>query len=85
MTWSAAAFQWVNPKAWVMPVGYFSTYVPAGGGVADVALASLLFAGINLPTCGVWALMCQHLRRFFNADMRFTIGLSQDRLLHAWR
>jgi threonine/homoserine/homoserine lactone efflux protein len=66
--WSAAAFQWVNPKAWVMAVGYFSTYVPAGGGVADVALASLLFAGINLPTCGLWALMGQHLRRFLSDD-----------------
>jgi len=66
--WSAAAFQWVNPKAWVMAVGYFSTYVPAGGGVAYVALASLLFAGINLPTCGLWALMGQHLRRFLTDD-----------------
>ena len=62
--WAAAAFQWINPKAWVMAVGYFSTYVPAGGGVADVVLTSALFAAINLPSCGSWALMGQHLRRF---------------------
>ena len=24
--WGAAAFQWVNPKAWVMAVGAISTY-----------------------------------------------------------
>jgi threonine/homoserine/homoserine lactone efflux protein len=66
--WSAAAFQWINPKAWVMAVGYFSTYVPAGGDLAYVALASLLFAGVNLPSCGSWALMGQHLRRFLAND-----------------
>jgi threonine/homoserine/homoserine lactone efflux protein len=66
--WSAAAFQWINPKAWVMAVGYFSTYVPAGGGIAYVALTSLLFAGVNLPSCGSWALMGQHLRRFLADD-----------------
>jgi threonine/homoserine/homoserine lactone efflux protein len=27
-----------------------------------------LFAGINLPACGVWALMGQHLRRFLTDD-----------------
>lgn len=26
--WGAAAFQWVNPKAWVMAVGAISTYTP---------------------------------------------------------
>ncbi len=63
--WAAAAFQWINPKAWVMAVGYFSTYVPAEGALS-VVLASLLFAGINLPSCGSWALMGQHLRRILN-------------------
>lgn len=67
--WSAAAFQWVNPKAWVMAVGYFSTYVPAGGDIANVALTSLLFAGVNLPSCGSWALMGQNLRRFLTDDL----------------
>lgn len=71
--WSAAAFQWINPKAWVMAVGYFSTYVPAGGGFAYVALASFLFAGINFPSCGVWALMGQHLRRFLTDDLYLKI------------
>lgn len=69
--WSAAAFQWINPKAWVMAVGYFSTYVPSGGGFAYVAMASFIFAGINLPACGVWALMGQHLRRFLTDDFYF--------------
>ncbi len=71
--WSAPAFQWINPKAWVMAIGYFSTYVPSGGGFACVALASVLFAGINLPSCGVWALMGQHLRRFLTDDLHLKL------------
>jgi len=67
--WGAAAFQWINPKAWVMAVGYFSTYVPVGGRWSDVVFTSVLFALVNLPSCGSWALMGQHLRRFL-ADAR---------------
>lgn len=66
--WSAAAFQWINPKAWAMAVGYFSTYVPAGGGISLIALAAVLFAGIQLPSCGAWAFMGQHLRLFLSDD-----------------
>ena len=68
--WAAAAFQWVNPKAWVMAIGYFSTYVPAGGGAPYVVLTAVLFAVVNLPSCSVWALMGQHLRQFL-ADDRY--------------
>jgi len=67
--WAAAAFQWINPKAWVMAVGYFSTYVPAGGGFMPVAVTSLLFAVVNFPACGSWALMGQHLRSFLAHDL----------------
>jgi len=66
--WAAAAFQWINPKAWVMAIGYFSTYVPAGGGVASIVISSLLFTVVNLPACSMWALMGQHLRQFLAKD-----------------
>ena len=60
----AAAFQWVNPKAWIMAVGAFSTYVPASSGIKVIALTALLFAAVNLPSVGVWALFGAHLRHF---------------------
>jgi threonine/homoserine/homoserine lactone efflux protein len=37
--WGAAAFQWVNPKAWVMAIGAFSTYAPTMTSVTIVVLA----------------------------------------------
>lgn len=61
--WGAAAFQWVNPKAWVMAIGGFSTYVPASSGLIVYAAAAVLFALINLPCVSVWALCGAGLRQ----------------------
>ena len=71
--WSAAAFQWVNPKAWVMAVGAFSTYVPATSGVLIVAFIATLFAIINAPSVGIWALFGSTMRRFLSNEKNFRI------------
>lgn len=60
--WGAAAFQWVNPKAWVMAISGYSTYVPASSGFVIVAGAALLFAVINFPCVSLWALFGAGLR-----------------------
>ena len=62
---SAAAFQWVNPKAWVMAAGVFSTYIPASNGLTVIVTAAMIFAAINLPCVGVWTLFGAGLRSFF--------------------
>ncbi|KMN17879.1 LysE family translocator [Pseudomonas weihenstephanensis] len=53
--WGAAAFQWVNPKAWVMAVGAITTYTPSQGYIVNVFIIALVFAVINLPSVCVWA------------------------------
>ena len=45
----AAAFQWVNPKAYAMAVGAVAAYVPRGGGAGDLLLLTLVFGLVNLP------------------------------------
>jgi threonine/homoserine/homoserine lactone efflux protein len=46
----AAAFQWVNPKAWVMAVGAIATYTVIGSNYStQVALISALFFAIGAP------------------------------------
>lgn len=89
--WGAAAFQWVNPKAWVMAVGAFSTYVPATSGVLIVAFIAALFAIINAPSVGIWALFGSTMRRFlsdeknfrmFNYGMALLLVLSLYPILH---
>jgi threonine/homoserine/homoserine lactone efflux protein len=61
----AAAFQWVNPKAWIMSLGAITLYAPGQewGAVAWVAGS---FALVNFPTVTLWALAGLALRRLLN-------------------
>ncbi len=60
--WGAAAFQWVNPKAWVMAVGAITTYTPAQGYVYNVIVIAAVFALVNLPSVGIWVMFGSALR-----------------------
>lgn len=77
--WGAAAFQWVNPKAWIMAVGAFSTYVPASSGVVAIACVAVLFAAINLPSVSAWALFGSGLRHILQVRrnlLAFNYGMA---------
>jgi threonine/homoserine/homoserine lactone efflux protein len=63
--WHAAAFQFVNPKAWMMSLGAVSLFWPAG--VPVLAACGYLTATmvlVNLPCIAVWALFGSSLRKF---------------------
>lgn len=66
----AAAFQWVNPKAWIMAIGAISTYTPMQGYFTNVIVIAAVFALINLPSVGVWA-ACGTLLRKVLKDRRW--------------
>lgn len=59
----AAAFQWINPKAWVMAIGALTTYLPPGFKVLDVALLSGVFGVIGIFCVGSWAVFGVAMRR----------------------
>ena len=69
----AAAFQWVNPKAWVMAVTAMSTYLPARAQPTDVLAVALLFGVINLPCVACWAGGGAALRRFLQDPLRLRV------------
>ena len=71
--WAAAAFQWVNPKAWVMAVTAMSAYLPARAQALDVVALALLFGVINLPCVACWAGGGAALRRFLQDPLRLRI------------
>ena len=60
----AAAFQWVNPKAWAMAIGGVATYAPRENYVVNVLLIAAIFAVINLPSVSLWAGLGVAMRRF---------------------
>jgi threonine/homoserine/homoserine lactone efflux protein len=59
----AAAFQWINPKAWIMAIAAISTYVPAQPLPSQILLIAGLFAVVNYPTCSLWIMAGSLLRR----------------------
>lgn len=79
---AACAFQWVNPKAWMMALGALSAYTEGAGCVLAVAA---VFTLVNLPSVAVWAAMGQGLRgvlqdprrlRLFNGAMALLLVAS---------
>ncbi|MBM5572627.1 LysE family translocator [Deefgea chitinilytica] len=89
---AAAAFQWINPKAWVMVLNTVILFLPAGqqNGQAALSLA-LLCAAINLPCIAVWAWLGDALRhhllelrnlKIFNGTMATLMALTAFYLLY---
>lgn len=57
----AAAFQWVNPKAWAMALTAITVY-SGGGGLAAMLLVAIVFCCVNLPSVAIWAYAGERLR-----------------------
>ena len=67
----AAAFQWVNPKAWAMSLGAVAAYAPDQS-FGAVALVAAVFAATNLPSVSLWTLAGGALRRWLTSPGRLT-------------
>ena len=68
----AAAFQWVNPKAWAMALTAVTVYAPDRS-LWTVALVAAIFGAVNLPSVSLWTLIGQQLRRVLTNARRLTI------------
>jgi len=51
----AAAFQWVNPKAWAMVLGAVTNFARPAHLLTDVPLVALVLLAIGLPCITLWA------------------------------
>ena len=50
----AAAFQWVNPKAWIMAVTACATYADPNRYTLSVLVIAAVFAVVTAPCSGAW-------------------------------
>lgn len=66
----AAAFQWVNPKAWVMAVTAMAVYTSPEAPFLSVLLIAGAFALVNLPSVSSWAGFGMALRGFLADPVR---------------
>ncbi len=67
---AAAAFQWVNPKSWLVSASAVGTYLQteAGGPLAQSLAFGGLFLLASLPTCFLWLAFGAVLQRFLRSD-----------------
>ena len=61
-----AAFQWVNPKGWLIGVAAIATFLDrrAGGALGQAAILAILFMLVALPSCLPWLAFGAALQRF---------------------
>ena len=66
----AAAFQWVNPKAWVMAVTAMAVYPDPQNYALTVGVVALVFAAVNVPSVSTWAGFGSALREWLSVPVR---------------
>lgn len=66
----AAAFQWVNPKAWVMGVTAIAAYSLPASYILSVVLIAAVFCLVNIPSIACWAGFGAGLKHWLN-DPRY--------------
>jgi threonine/homoserine/homoserine lactone efflux protein len=61
----AVAFQWINPKAWVMALAAVGTYAERGRFLVDVAQIAAVFMILTVPCALTWTGFGSMIRRWF--------------------
>ncbi|MFV2093008.1 MAG: LysE family translocator [Hyphomicrobiales bacterium] len=75
---AAAAFQWVNPKAWFMAITAMSLYTSASAPIISILLVTTGFVLVNLPSVSMWAGFGTVLSRVLDDPARlkwFNVGM----------
>jgi threonine/homoserine/homoserine lactone efflux protein len=69
----AAAFQWVNPKAWSMAAYAITRFATDADGTRSlwaVGMVVLAFFAVSIPSVSTWAVLGQQMRRFLTSPSR---------------
>lgn len=83
----AAAFQWVNPKAWVMALGAMTAYPAPESYAVSVLIIAGVFAAVNVPSVSCWAGFGSVLRQWLSVPSRlkwFNICMGALLALSLW-
>jgi threonine/homoserine/homoserine lactone efflux protein len=73
--WQGAAFQWVNPKAWMIALASVATYGTGDGGpldaVARVFGMGVIFFVVCMPSLAAWTVLGSAIGRWLGTGARF--------------
>lgn len=83
----AAAFQWVNPKAWAISVVAMATYTNAANAILSTILVGVVFFLVNLPSASIWTMFGSLLREWLSHPTRlkvFNISMAVLLVVSLW-
>lgn len=69
----AAAFQWINPKAWVMSIGISAQFVNPVTPVRSALIVSAVFFVVGFGSASSWTLFGTVMQRWLNTHNRLRI------------
>ena len=71
---AAAAFQWINPKAWIMTLTAMATFTTLTADAHfQVVLLTLVFVVVGAASSSTWVLFGQFIRRYLTSHRRHAI------------
>jgi threonine/homoserine/homoserine lactone efflux protein len=70
---AAAAFQWVNPKGWVMAITAMGAYTNPASYWLTMVIVAAVFGVLTAPSCAIWAGMGVGLRRWLSDPTRLRV------------
>lgn len=68
----AAAFQWVNPKAWQMALTAITLYAPERT-AWSILMVAAVFGAVNLPSVSSWTVLGQQMTRVLTSPLRLRV------------
>ena len=66
--WEAAAFQWLNPKAWVMALVVLSLYVPTEMRLSGVLIAATTYVFAGIVSTNTWVILGSRIKRYLRRE-----------------
>ena len=70
-SWGLSAFQWINPKAWLIAVGAAGEYLSPNQPIAcQLVRIFLMFLAVGMPCLMVWALLGSGAGRLLHSPAR---------------
>lgn len=69
----AAAFQWINPKAWVMAIGVSATYARGAEPVLEAALAAVIFVVAGMTSSQGWTVFGAGIGKLLGTGTRLRV------------
>ncbi|WP_240804543.1 LysE family translocator [Qingshengfaniella alkalisoli] len=66
----AAAFQWINPKAWVMAIAVTTQFVLVDAPLQSAVIVAAVSVAAGLTSASSWAVLGQYLTRWLNTPER---------------